>query len=62
MSLWMEQSERGRKGGQEEGAAGRAGPPGLREDLYCYSRYMGALERAEQRRGRGLTQVLSGAP
>lgn len=57
----MEHTERGRKGGQEEGAAGRAGPPGLREDLDCYPRYMGALEREEQRRGRGRTQVLSGA-
>lgn len=57
----MEQSERGRKGGQEEGAAGRAGPPSLRKDLNCYPREMGALELTKQRRGRGLTQVLSGA-
>lgn len=50
----MEQSERGRKGGQEEGAAGRAGPPGLREDLDCYPREVGApepLSRAEEGAG-----------
>ena len=49
----MVQSERGRKGGQEEGAAGRAGPPGLREDLDCYPREVGALEPPRERAEEG---------